>query len=187
MSPKLLAIVTAAAFAATGITLAQDRKPERPGGTSTVTRSVTRTRGTQRRLPEFPKLLGFFTRAMGHNEMKVTVDDEIVTVEGLALVAETDPTVQYIWSIRVYDAPKGGKLLKERHYTDAPISGLGEIAATCRHDLILGPGQYRIELYLYCVPAGFDFSRFERGADLKMVTDGRLSAFQRITIEDFLR
>jgi hypothetical protein len=184
-SKRLLVIVTAVAFAAAGITLAQtDPRPARPTGTTVIRKTVTRPRDSSRRAPAFPKLFGIGTRAMKYERIAATVEDDIVTVEGTALINETDPTFLYIWSTRIYDAPRGGKLLKERHYTDAAISGLGEMVATCRHDVILAPGQYRIELSLYCVPAGWDWSRVERGADLKMLVEAKLSGSRRVTIEE---
>jgi hypothetical protein len=180
MNKRLLVIATAVVFIAVAIALMTTRAqatrpPEGPKGRTVISNGVPDVVA-----PGFD----FPSSWTEYRHMGATVNGQFVTIEGSALVHQIDTTIRYLWSTRIYEPGENGKLLKERHYTDQAIGGEVDMTPEFRDVVLLEPGRYRVELTLYGVRPGWDWSAVPRGKDLHLKAWLTMDRSQTVTIEE---
>jgi len=91
----------------------------------------------------------------------VTSADGEVNVSLTSRLIETNPTVSYLWSLRVFDGSREPKLISEHYYNDQvfKIPLRERTRPTFRESLTLRPGAYRIQVNLHRIRSGFDLAK----------------------------
>lgn len=133
-----------------------------------------------------PRMLSNLTRSLRFSEMTSTVNINGVHVTGKVDLYETNPTVSYVWLLRVYEQDNKQMPLFERHYLEQIASVSREqptATPTFEEVLPLMPGSYKIELSYYGVPANFAFERIAPGQDLKSICLSLVFSNKRVTVD----
>ncbi len=93
--------------------------------------------------------------------LHVTAVDGNVNVSLASSLIEADPTISYLWSLRVFDDSRNRKMLSEHYYESEmfKIALRQQTSQTFRESFALAPGAYRVQVNLHRIPDGFDLSK----------------------------
>jgi len=93
--------------------------------------------------------------------LHVTAEDGEVNVSLASRLIESNPTISFLWSLRVFDDSRNPRLLSEHYYEGQmfKVALRQQTSQTFRESFALAPGAYKVQVTLHRLPDGFDLTK----------------------------